>query len=1193
MGEPRFNGLARLTAGVGILAVLLLAGCRGTPTRPQAAIAREHKTYELTTLPGEQAIALLSWLDLGDMSLWPDGSGFDVVGSPDRLARISTILDVVDQEEEYMVEPLVPASKIEAIPSNDEIAKALGSIAIGTFANPPPCDAPTRSIIDVHDDAVVVIMPARFREDLLILGRLGIDNFRRRPPDVTSRSGTDASPSDKVRSGPAARISAEGSKPASPLQAMGATAIPSLLERPQSVPVVSQPRSTGINGPHDRQLTSFQDSDAVSLARRSSDLADMTLRPPTSAGASDIETDQQLPKTARSQAETGAPQPACGPPALPNGDDTLEMDLPDRIQLIHLLDLVAEYLHLDYVYEPSQVKDDEVTLKLHGKLEGRIQVRDLYPLLESILKFKGLAMTRHEGNLVTIVPIRDALEVDPPIVDGNYRALEPGNMVVTRVFRLQHIDASSAANLLENMRLGVATVPISETGLIIVTCYAHRTTRIEQLLDLADKPGRARQFRLRQLRYTMASHVIRKVSELARELQNVPVTVIPSRVTSAPSPSGVPMPPPPGQRADQSADARTATPPPVYLDADERQNRVLMIGDEEQLAVVEELLAALDVQHAGIQTTRLYGIKCVDASEVKSKLEELHFARSSPSGLSVQPAMSPGAQSRSRPDRTANDLLVDEPQIILLEATNALLIAATAEQHAEIDPIIRHIDVTPEDRRILRSYAIKYVDATEVESHLPDFGMTGNVASTEKIQTVASGSVPATPWAGLRRSAQFSARQPQVSVIKVTNSLLIKATSEQHEQIKSIIDYVDVQPSRETLPYEIYSLENQDPETLAEVLDKLVRETITNPEDKTEKVIARTEDPVTIIPDKNTFSVIVHTSRKNQIWIGDLIERLDVRRPQVLIDVTLVEIAKSEAFAYDLNLITSHPDLTATSGLTGVLRPGADPVTSSDIIDRLAASNRDHFLEFQSAGGTLSAFYGDRHIQLLLEAMQSKDYGRILAKPKILVNDNEPGMIKTADTTYVVKRSSVPVSTGGAGTDATLIETAIDYEPYEAGIELNITPHISQGDLLRLDITLTRSDFRETQDSEKPPNTTSSELKTTAFIPDGSTIILGGLLRLNQSKGVTKVPILGDIPLIGGLFRSSSGLDTQSKLYIFVKAEIIRPSGPMSQGMDGLEAISDKNRTAFEEHEQAFQKHQIWPGVEPRPTSPRKVLEAR
>jgi general secretion pathway protein D len=438
-----------------------------------------------------------------------------------------------------------------------------------------------------------------------------------------------------------------------------------------------------------------------------------------------------------------------------------------------------------------------------------------------------------------------------------------------------------------------------------------------------------------------------------------------------------------------------------------------------------------------------------------------------------------------------------------------------------------------------------------------------------------------------------AADSSQVVVLEVTNSLLINATMPQHERIQKIIEQVDTEATKETIPYEIYFLENQDPEHLATVLGKLIQETITSADGKIEKVVSKTDEQVTIIPDKNTFSLIVRANRKNQDWIAGLVERLDKRRPQVLIDVTLVEITQTDAFNYDLNVITSAPDLIRTSGLTGTLVPGQPPITATDITNKLAASGRSQFADFQSNSGNLTAFYGDKHINLLLQAIQSKNYGRVLAKPKILVNDNEPGMVKTADTTYVAKRSSIPVTSGSAGTSTTLIQTAVDYQSYEAGITLNITPHISQGDLLRLDIQLARSDFRTTEDSEKPPDKTSSELKTTVFVPDASTIILGGLLRLSQNKGGAKVPILGDIPLIGGLFRSIHNRDSQSKLYIFVKTEIIRPAGVFAEGAQDLKALSERNRQAFEKHERQFQNYQSWPGVKSKPTEPAKVLDAR
>jgi general secretion pathway protein D len=246
----------------------------------------------------------------------------------------------------------------------------------------------------------------------------------------------------------------------------------------------------------------------------------------------------------------------------------------------------------------------------------------------------------------------------------------------------------------------------------------------------------------------------------------------------------------------------------------------------------------------------------------------------------------------------------------------------------------------------------------------------------------------------------------------------------------------------------------------------------------------------------------------------------------------------------------------------------------------------------QWGSGSLSAFYADNEVQALLKAMQSKNYVRVLAKPKLLVNDNQQGTIETKDTTYVEVTSSIPVNSGAAGNQTSLVQTSVNYSPYEAGITLDITPHISEGDMLRLDIVLTRSDFLKSV-ATKPPNTRSNKVDTAVTLPDGSTVILGGLMKMNQNKGGAKVPILGDIPLIGGLFRSINNEDTQSKLYVFVKAEIIRPAQTAGKGMDQLTAISERDRAAFEGHEQQFQSYQDWPGIKPKPVEPAKVLEAR
>ena len=196
-------------------------------------------------------------------------------------------------------------------------------------------------------------------------------------------------------------------------------------------------------------------------------------------------------------------------------------------------------------------------------------------------------------------------------------------------------------------------------------------------------------------------------------------------------------------------------------------------------------------------------------------------------------------------------------------------------------------------------------------------------------------------------------------------------------------------------------------------------------------------------------------------------------------------------------------------------------------------------------------------------------------------------MISTQDTTYVeVVGGSLP------GQGDQVVQTSKEYVDYSAGVVLEIMPHISDGDLLRLEIDLIRSDFGAASSVGGPPDTSETTLNTVVTVPDKSTIILGGMTKINQTKSGGKVPILGDLPLIGGLFRSHSKSDLQKKLYIFVKAEVIRPEETLNEG-NGLVELSMRNRRAFEEDESEFQGFEGWPGIKARAMGPEGTAASR
>lgn len=1148
-------------AVLGVLLLLSGSLC-AAQGNPPAALC--YKIVPVNNIAPERGRDFLTRLKLRTtVSRLADKNALVVTGDAAAVEKALAVLELIDTRVAFDVKELGPAWPQMA--SNSQIADVVGGICIGSFANPPTDKNKMRAIIDVLDGNVVIIAPTIQLQDLRVALELGPEVVRQRRT-IAAGTPTGISPiqatamlesSLKEQSGTRSSGSdgGEAKKPGfskeiqTQLDEMRreAEAIKALRRANEQQDANAAPASDDapIDGNTPDELSDSNETspslpaglahagaepDAnapaagfvqpVAAEPAPEDAGSMPLK--VSSSESDRITEPNIVPKSMSDvaATTAAPQTKSSPLAptspyepseFPHGEEVINLNLPEKLAVIDLLDLAGKHLNLSYLYDPAKVSG-EVTLKLNGQLRGQMKKKDLYLLLEVALQEKDLVMTRHKGNIVRVMLKSEAAKLDPELVTPDAGSIQAGNAVVQRVFDLKYIDSASAENLIKGMDLAINTTPVTETKKLIVTAYAHRMARIEQLLNLVDQAGVPRKFRHRQLRYTMAKNLAEKVKALAEQLENVTVTVGTSETATAvpakmAGESDVAYRTRLAQlRAAQTASRAAAaargqtgqeTKPGVYLDADERTNRVLMIGEEEQLATVEDLVDALDIAQQDLQALQLYRIKHVDAEEVAHKLQELGIIHKTAETSASQRS----GQSSSR-------------------ITNPSSAAARAAQAAAAD-----------------------------ESN----AMAGTEVTEEGLVS-----------------------EPQVVVVESNNSLLVNGTPEQHAKIASIIEYVDSEMDLEEIPYKIYPLENSSPAHLAEILTSLLEESEQQTQDKDgkiETVVTKRQEEIAIVPDPNTYSLIVYASKKNQEWIQTLIKQLDKRRPQVLIDVTLVEVSKTDAFTYDLNLVQSATGLADTSG----------------IIKSLTATQPDqgHFTELQSDSGTFTGYYGDSHINALLSAMQSKNYGRVLAKPKILVNDNQEGKINTKETTYVKTTSSSLPSEGSQ-----LVETSTTYQDYEAGVELTITPHISEGDMLGLNILLNRSDFRETENSEVPPDTTSSEITTDVTVPDGSTIILGGMVKLNQNKGGGKVPILGDLPLVGGLFRSIKNSDNQSRLYIFVKAEIIRPEAGFAQGMKGLTEISDRNRMAFEKHENEFQQYQDWPGIKSKSVDPPKVLDA-
>jgi general secretion pathway protein D len=1091
-----------------ILVLFFLAGTFCLSAEQQNTT--EYDFLSFSNISADQGQKYLMDAKIGDVSHFPNSPTVLFTSSiPGSLQKARLIKNLVDCTEEYAVKVIACDLKSKPLPSREQIRDNIGTIAIGSFANPPDADGYARTIVDTCNNNIIIIAPSRMMERIV----KSIEKLQNSKTDIFGQTRTPAI----INPNKTEIFTQSGVNENAPIIS------PAFLTESVST-------STSSVEPKKKTQNIFASNERIT---------DST---PVNITSQSSPQEKPLP----TQSNLLAANDVINALSVPNPEDEVVLSLSDQLTLTEFIGWVGPYLKMDFMYNADDFIGKNVTINPNGVLKGRIKIKDLYKYLDAVLRFKGFAMTRDKGtNLITIVPKDNVLPYDPTIAQPGQEPVQVGDSVRVDFFELKYISTSTAEDLIKNMKLSIQINSIPETKTLIVTEYTSRMPRIKALLDIIDKPGEPKKFVYRQLQYTIAQTLAPKIQALAQQLGTVSITI-----SSAGPETNLPERP---VKRDGESDAaftnrmrnweaevrritteaanraRTPAPSPavsaepesstVFLDSDERTNRILMIGLEDKIKEVENLIDALDVVQRDPRKLQIYKIKFLDAEEVMKKLEDL--------GIITKSQDTQGSSGTSRTTRSGPG------------------------QPARITSEPASIPVTAESGK----------SASETPSAVGE--------------------------------------APLVVLVSSLNSLLVNATDEQQERIAAIIDLVD--KAREGIPFKVYKLKNTNPVYIKDMLDKLIEktvETVRNPDDKIQSSVvskvSMVDEQMTIVADPNTSSLVVYASRKNQEWIESLIKELDKRKPQVLIDVTLVQISKTDAFDYDLNLISSFPDLTNTSGLTNAILPGISAGASNLFDPPIGSSGypKAHYVDFQSNGGNGTAFYGDRHINALLKLMEQKDYGRVMAKPKILVNDNQEGTISTTDRTYVKTTSAIPVTNGTAGNQQNLIQTQENFTPYDAGIELKITPHISESNLLRLDIGLKRSDFLPTTDSAKPPDTTDSAVGTTVTVPDGSTIILGGMIKLNQSKGGTKIPLLGDLPFIGGVFRSTSNSDIQRNLYVFVKAEIIRPPDEETAGQPDLERISKQNRDAFEKFENEFQGYQSFPPVKPSPMAPAKTLDS-
>ncbi|MBI3321210.1 MAG: hypothetical protein HYZ91_02955, partial [Candidatus Omnitrophica bacterium] len=304
------------------------------------------------------------------------------------------------------------------------------------------------------------------------------------------------------------------------------------------------------------------------------------------------------------------------------------------------------------------------------------------------------------------------------------------------------------------------------------------------------------------------------------------------------------------------------------------------------------------------------------------------------------------------------------------------------------------------------------------------------------------------------------------------------------------------------------------------------------------------------VVDERTGALVMTNTAENLLLLERLLSQLDITPIQVLIEARFIEltITDLEQFALE-SVLNGNSSLTKQTATDNTRGPGHQLNSGSGFkFPTLSRETEGLNLTLQ---GILTGTQFESALHLLEESRKTKT----LSAPRVTTLNNQTAQISVVEefnypTRYEVSRIQFDINGDGDFDDAGETEFANvpqDLQKRNVGILLNVTPSVGK-DLKTITLVLAPevsafSQFRNLGGGVTVPEFTSSQLTTSVVIEDGQTVVLGGLMKDTASNQVTKVPILGDLPLVGGLFRQKENSNTRKNLLIFITARLLAPRG--------------------------------------------------
>ncbi|RMG43075.1 MAG: type II secretion system protein GspD [Candidatus Dadabacteria bacterium] len=515
--------------------------------------------------------------------------------------------------------------------------------------------------------------------------------------------------------------------------------------------------------------------------------------------------------------------------------------------------------------------------------------------------------------------------------------------------------------------------------------------------------------------------------------------------------------------------------------------------------------------------------------------------------------------------------------------TNSLILIDSEDNIVRLMKIISSLDIPFTDRE-MTIIPIKYADAPDIANKLTEIlgekdQKSGPQSPSDLIrarlrQTLNRGR-PGNTAAGSAASATTvntvaaRAREPKIIADERTNSVIVVADEDTTARIRAIISELDSPVDLSGNRFYVYRCKNANAEELADVLSGLVggsssgrsssgnnlnlsgsrqrggqfqstinrlldqrrtpgRSRRENQQGSTGPSSVQLGEDVSITADPATNSLIINASKTAYMKIKDLLDQLDIKRKQVLVEALILEVGVNESLDLGTDFITS------AGGKDGGV------MASSNFSNNLAQLLSDptqigNFSLAAASSGTLT-LPGNVTIPtqtVLLNAARSNSNVNVLSSPTILATDNQQAEI--------VVGQNVPFVASTSTSADNLNNTFNQIDRQDVGITLRITPQISSNDTVSLDIfTEVSNVVPGTANSDLGPTTTIRTSETSVISKDGQMVVIGGLMSDDVTEADNGIPFLKDVPFFGHFFRNYNDTRRRTNLLIFITPRIVK-----------------------------------------------------